>query len=352
MSSIYIHIPDVLDSNLKKKIEFAILKEIELRHSELKERLVQSIYIKSAKNVFLSSNFLKALIFRLKIYFPFDNELEITLELDIQNIKVDYLNEIRETKVNRLSCRTYSFFYDNFLSKKKYNSLIENIHLISNFYKNYSIDLIFGIPNLSNETLEFFLNKLNQNNPTHLTLEQFNNGFKTMPNQYKSNDGILVIDKYNFYCEKLIHFGFEQYEYLNFSKNENYSKQNLNYWSRKSYLGIGPSACSYFKESRSVNFSNPSEYLSEINKSKKPLKTEYLSEKDIYNETIMTGLSISKGLSLSEIRRKFKSFDSYFQDKLKKHLKLGNLSLEKKIIKVNQNKKYFTNQIASDFFKI
>ena len=117
-------------------------------------------------------------------------------------------------------------------------------------------------------------------------------------------------------------------------------------------MGLGPSACSYFKELRCKNFSDISKYLIEINKSKKPLKSERLSEKDIYNETIMTGLSISKGLSLLEIKKKFKSFDSYFQRKVKKHLGLGNLYLEKNFIKVNQENKYFTDQIASDFFKI
>ena len=35
--------------------------------------------------------------------------------------------------------------------------------MISTFYKSYSIDLIFGIPNLSNESLDIFLNKLNKN---------------------------------------------------------------------------------------------------------------------------------------------------------------------------------------------
>ncbi len=56
MSSIYIHIPDEFDPNLKKKIEFSILKEIDIRHNELREKLVHSIYIKSPKNYFLSPN--------------------------------------------------------------------------------------------------------------------------------------------------------------------------------------------------------------------------------------------------------------------------------------------------------
>ncbi|MAR43875.1 MAG: hypothetical protein CMC48_07350 [Flavobacteriaceae bacterium] len=352
MSSIYIHIPDVLDLNLKRNIESAILKEIDLRYNEIKKKLVQSIYIKSPKNDFLSSIFLKTLLSRLNKYFSFHNELEITLELDIQNIKIEDLEEISKTKVNRLSCRTYSFFYNNFSSEELYNRFFENIGLISNFYKNYSIDLIFGIPNLSHETLDSFLNKLNENSPLHLTLEEFNYGLNTTFDQYKSVYKSLVIDQYNFYCKKLVDFGYEQYEYLNFSKNGNYSKQNLNYWSRKTYLGLGPSACSYFKELRCKNFSDITKYLIEINKSKKPLKIERLSEKDIYNETIMTGLSISKGLSLLEVRKKFKSFYSYFKVKVKKHLGLGNLNLEKKIIKVNNNNKYFTDQIASDFFKI
>ena len=62
MSSIYIHIPDVFDLNLKRKIESAILTEIDLRHNELNEKLIQSIYIKSPKKKLLSSNFLESLI--------------------------------------------------------------------------------------------------------------------------------------------------------------------------------------------------------------------------------------------------------------------------------------------------
>ena len=116
--------------------------------------------------------------------------------------------------------------------------------------------------------------------------------------------------------------------------NNQNSKQNLIYWNRKPYLGFGPSACSFFKELRSVNLSDTRDYLLEINKFQKPLYIEYLSQKDIYNETIMTGLSISKGLSLLVIRKNFKSFDPYFQGKVKKHLGLGNLYLEKNSIYV------------------
>ena len=352
MSSIYINFPYVFDLNFKGKFESAILTEIDLRFNEIEEKLVDSIYIKSPNNYLLSSNFLESLISRLNNYFFFSNKLEITLELDIQSIKIKNLEGISKTKVNRLSCRTSSLFYNNFLGEKLYDLFFKNIDLISNFYKNYSIDLIFGIPNLSNESLDKFLNKLNKNVISHVTLEEYNyipndNSFKK-----KSFNKNLIVDQYNFCCEKLFECGFEQYEYLNFAKNGNYSKQNLNYWSRKPYLGFGPSACSFFKESRSVNFSDTNDYLLEINKLQKPLYSEYLSEKDIYNETIMTGLSISKGLSILVIRKKFKSFDRYFQGKVKKHLGLGNLHLEKNFIKVNREHKYFTDKIASDFFKI
>ena len=351
MSSIYIHIPDVFDLNLKRKIESAILTEIDLRHNELNEKLIQSIYIKSPKKKLLSSNFLESLISRLKNYFFFNNELEITLELDIENIKIKNLQKICKTKVNRLSCRTYSLFYNNFSGKKLNNLFFKKINLISTFYKSYSIDLIFGIPNLSNETLNIFLNKLNKNEINHITLEEFNYRQNNVSYKEKSFDKNLVIDQYNFCCDKLFEYGFEQYEYLNFSRNGNYSKQNLNYWNRKPYLGFGPSSASFYKESRSVNRSDPSEYLLEISKYQKPLNCEHLTEKDIYNETIMTELSTSKGLSLIEIRKKFKVFDSYFQGKVRKHLGLGNLYLENNSIKINQKHKYLTNEIASDFFK-
>ena len=127
MSSIYIHIPDVFGLNLKRKIESAILTEIDLRHHELHEKLIHSIYIKSPKKKLLSSNFLESLISRLKNYFFFNNELEITLELDIENIKIKNLQKICKTKVNRLSCRTYSLFYNNFSDKKLNNFFLKKL---------------------------------------------------------------------------------------------------------------------------------------------------------------------------------------------------------------------------------
>ena len=351
MPSVYVNFPDVFDLNLRGKIGLAILKEIDLRFNEIEEKFVESIYIKSPKNNILSFNFLESLISKLNHYFLFSDKLEITLELDIQRINIKNLEGICKTKVNRLSCRTSSLFYNNFSSNKLYNRFFKNIDLISNFYKNYSIDLIFGIPNLSNESLEKFLKKLNKNVISHITLEEYN----CKPNNLSCKEKYLnknyIVDQYNFCCEKLFEYGFEQYEYLNFSRNGKYSKQNLNYWNRKPYLGFGPSACSFFKELRSVNLSDTRDYLLEINKFQKPLYIEYLSQKDIYNETIMTGLSISKGLSLLVIRKNFKSFDPYFQGKVKKHLGLGNLYLEKNSIKVNQEHKYFTDEIAADFFK-
>ena len=352
MSSIYINIPDSIDLNFKKKIEFAILKEINLRNAELKENLLQSIYIKSSKNDYLSPIFLEALISSLSSYYSFDNKIEISLELDFEKIKSQNLLEISKTKVNRVSFRTYSSLYKNLINVKSNNCFFEKLSLVSNFFQNFSIDLIFGIPNFSNVTLDKLLYKLSEINLSHITLEEYNNVLNNVACNGKSFNKKLVIDQYNLYCEKLTEFGFEQYEYLNFSKNGNYSKQNLNYWKRRPYLGFGPSACSYFNELRRVNCSDPSEYMIQINKSKKPLNSECLSEKDVYNETIMTGLSISEGLSSLEIKKKFKSFDSYFQGKLKKHVGLGNLYLEKKFIKVNQEKRYFTDQIAADFFKI
>ena len=106
--------------------------------------------------------------------------------------------KICKTKVNRLSCRTYSLFFNNFSDKKLNNLFFKKINLISTFYKSYSIDLIFGIPNLSNETLNIFLNKLNKNEINHITLEEFNYRQNNVSYKEKSFDKNLVIDQYNF----------------------------------------------------------------------------------------------------------------------------------------------------------
>ena len=65
--------------------------------------------------------------------------------VNTEGMEIKNLQEISKTKVNRLSCRTYSLFYNNFSHEKLDNLFFENINLISKFFKNYSIDLIFGV---------------------------------------------------------------------------------------------------------------------------------------------------------------------------------------------------------------
>ena len=85
---------------------------------------------------------------------------------------------------------------------------------------------------------------------------------------------------------------------------ENYqSKNNSAYWTRKKYIGLGPSAHSFNGNQRIWNISNNVKYIKSINNNKLPQAIENLTQVDIYNEIVMTGLRTIWGISLELIEK-------------------------------------------------
>ena len=147
--------------------------------------------------------------------------------------------------------------------------------------------------------------------------------------------------------------GYEQYEISNFCKSNKYSKHNSSYWSKDTYLGLGPSAHSYKGTQRMWNASSNVKYIDSLRKDKLPSEMEVLSASDCYNEYVMTSLRTKWGCNISYIQKEFSStLAHHFKKEINKHLIKGFVREESGIYFLTETGKLHADGIASDLFSI
>ena len=115
-----------------------------------------------------------------------------------------------------------------------------------------------------------------------------------------------VADQYDLLTDKCRELGFYRYETSNFSLLGKEGIHNGNYWEMKPYLGLGPSAHSYFNGIRFYNNNDLSAYMNgEHSGNGKEVLERKLSLMSEIAETIMLSLRTTKGLDIDKFNEKF-----------------------------------------------
>lgn len=373
MASIYIHIPYCkqachycnfyFSTKLKTKSQFlnALRNEIILKQKDIKDR-INSIYIGGGTPSVLSFLELEKIITFIKNNFNINNDVEITIEINPDDIKNGQLDDYKKIGFNRLSIGVQSFNdKDLKLMNRRHNAsqailLLEDV---SKKFKNFSIDLIYGIPGSNFDIWKKNIQTALSFNPSHisayaLTIEEKTVFFNWIKNKKlnKLNEKIIY-DQFEYLIEKLEKSGFEHYEISNFAKNKKYSVCNKSYWNGDKYFGFGPSAHSFDGKLRSWNKASIHQYITSINEGKLSYKSEKLTKIDRYNEHIMFGLRTNKGISKKNILDNFGlDFFKEFIGKVNKHLNLNNLFEDGDFIKSSRKSLFIIDGIISDFFLV
>lgn len=376
MAGIYIHIPFCKQAcyycdfhfsvSLKRKEEVlnSIIKELRLRKYELKNQVIETIYFGGGTPSLLSINEID-LIFQV-IYnnYKVVSKPEITLEANPDDLSLEKIKELSKSPINRLSIGIQSFFNDDlkFMNRAHTASEAEDCLInASKYFKNITIDLIYGVPNMSNEKWLENLRKAFELEIPHISSYALTVEEKTALHSFIKKGKIppiderLALDHFNILVDETEKHGFVQYEISNFGKSEFFSKHNMSYWLGKNYLGIGPSAHSFNGVERSWNISNNARYIKSLNEDKLPSEIETLSINDKFNEYIMTGLRTVWGVSLDKIRSDFgviflNQFKENIGPFLEKELLIFN-SMDQTII-ISRKGKFLSDGIASDLFII
>jgi oxygen-independent coproporphyrinogen-3 oxidase len=340
----------------------AMKKEIFLRKDELQNKNLQSLYFGGGTPSILSSDEIKSLIDEVLKHFSFNNDIEITLEANPDDLDKNFLKELSNSPINRLSIGTQSFFEQDLkLMNRAHtaNEAEDSIKRAQDFgFENLSIDLIYGSPTSNLDIWKQNLNKTIALEVPHissyaLTVEPktalenwISKGKIKSPKEEEQNKEFYYLSDF------LKENGFEHYEVSNFAKPGFYSKHNASYWKYKEYLGIGPSAHSYNGfDKRSWNVANNQQYIKKLNSSFLAKEEEILSQNDQFNEMIMIGLRTIWGVDLISLEEKFNDrFLEYFQNEIKSKLEEGILIIENKHLKIPEKHWFMADGIASDLF--
>ena len=380
MSGIYIHIPFCkqachycdfhFSTSMKKKDEMvlALAKEISLRKSESENEKIETIYFGGGTPSVLQIADLRFLIEEVYKNYSVSENPEITLEAnpdDLTTLSVraqsrTIFEEYKSIGINRLSIGIQSFFEDDLaMINRAHNSAeaIECLKEATKYFDNISLDLIYGIPGMSNEKWKQNIDTALSFGIPHISSYALTVEPKTALSKLvqtgkiaKPNDEVAEAH-FQILVETLEKNGFIHYELSNFGKENYFSKNNSAYWLGKKYIGIGPSAHSYNGISRSWNVSNNAKYLKSLEDNKLPNEIEILSKTDRYNEYIMTGLRTIWGVSLDRIAAEFgNEYLNYLQKQAQKYIVDNFLYVENEILKPTPKGKFLTDGIASDLF--
>ena len=372
MSGIYIHIPFCkqachycdfhFSTNLKKKDEMvlALAKEIEMRKNEFQDSIVETIYFGGGTPSILQIADLRFLIDEVYKNYKVVENPEITVEANPDDLTETRIIELSKNKVNRLSIGIQSFFEDDLQLMNRAHNVEEAkkcLEIATHYFNNISIDLIYGVPEMSNEKwLQNIETALSFGVP-HISSYALTVEPKTALHSFIQKgiipqpDDEVAQEHFHILVDKLSENGFIHYELSNFGKENYFSKNNSSYWLGKKYIGIGPSAHSYDGKNRGWNMSNNSLYIKSIQENKLPIEIETLTKTDRYNEYIMTGLRTIWGVSFERIEQEFgKTYLDYLNQQAAKFIEDHLLFVDDNILRTTKKGKFLSDGIASDLF--
>ncbi len=370
MAGIYIHIPfckqkctycdfhfSTTYHTYRKEMIQSILNEINERKNEIET--IDTIYFGGGTPSILEINELDSIIQSIRSNFECNNMVEITLEANPDDISTSKLKKWKKSGVNRLSIGLQSFKSFDLEWMNRAHTVEESENCISiaqeEGFNDLTVDLIYGLPQLTLKEWENHIQKLIDLKVPHisaycLTVEKqtaLSNWIKKGKIEPAKEE--MQSLQFELLVELLHRNNYEQYEISNFCKPNHESKHNSAYWKGEHYIGVGPSAHSFNGKERRWNIANNSMYIKKMNESEDYFEKEFLSSNDQFNELLLTGLRTKYGVSLKKLQS-FTQISTNFNDKIKE-FKKNNWMIEKdEVLFLSQEGKLMADYITSELF--
>jgi oxygen-independent coproporphyrinogen-3 oxidase len=337
----------------------AICKEIILRKEYLGNETISTIYFGGGTPSILSEEQLQSILKTINEIFDVVPNPEITLEANPDDLSKEKLLMLKSLGFNRLSIGIQSFFEEHLVWMNRAHNAKESLQCLQwakeAGFGNITIDLIYGIPQMTDEQWEENIDIALSLNIPHISAYNLTVEEKTvLAHQIKKGTSKDLSDSqgernFTLLQKKLRDANFVHYEISNFGKEGFFSQHNTSYWQSKKYLGVGPSAHSFDGKSRAWNISNNALYLSGLAANQVPLTTEVLSPKDLINEHLMIGLRNIWGCSW-EYLEQFKLNLNTLKIQIEALIENGKLKATKTGFKTTTEGLLFADGIASELF--
>lgn len=353
VKSAYIHIPFcrskcnycsfVSGVNVDKKLGYlySLLKEIDYYYDGTP---LETLYIGGGTPSVMEADELGKIFSK----FCFVENPEITIEVNPNDVTLDYMSALKFAGFNRISMGAQSF-NDNILKLigRRHNSdeIYKAVEIVKKVgFSNISLDLIYGLPTQSLEDFRYDLNELIKLDINHISLYglKIDEGcyfYNNRPDNIPDED--MQADMYLLAGELTSKNGYKHYEVSNYAKSGFNSRHNTNYWKCGEYWGFGLSAHGFVDNIRYSNTTDLGEYLSS------PTSREFgkfMTQQEKLEERIFLGLRLEEGIDVNKINKDFNiDFETKYKQVIDKYTDSGH------IIKTNFGYKLSDSPVNNGF---
>jgi len=288
---------------LKEDYINALLKQLdfELERFDVKKEAIESVFIGGGTPSVLETKYYEKIFEKIEPFLK--KNIEITIEANPNSAKKEWLDGIKELKINRISFGVQSFddkklkFLGRSHNSKDALKAIENAK--TSGFENISLDIIYDVSLDTKKLLKkdidiAFSLPINHISAYALTLEENTPFFGK--NEVKKDDENLGY----FVSEIIKEKEFIHYEISNFGLYK--SKHNIGYWQYKNYIGVGSGAVGFLKDKRFY----PTTKLEEYIKNPLNIKIENLSQEDLVTEKIFLGFRSFVGVDKKILNEKMR----------------------------------------------
>lgn len=274
---------------------------------------------------------------------------EVTIELNPEDCSLEKLKFLKKIGFNRVSIGIQSFDDEvlRFIGREGSRELSMRAceTIVEAGFDNFSMDLIYGIPNQSMKSLADSIECMLKYSPTHISTYSLmiNKGTK-LYSQWKNAEFTdlkedEIADQFDYIVETLKKYDYNRYEISNFSKPSYEARHNSAYWDMKDTLGAGISAVYTSSAKRYENTYSYKNYKKMIFSGQLPIGNTYdLSPDDRLKERIMMGFRLARGIEIEEINR------NYGIDFLQRYSKQIHKFEKLKLLKVNDGRVFLNNK--------
>ena len=342
----------------------ALIAHMQSYRQGTKEYYVDTVFIGGGTPTTLPTDQLVRLIRAVRKNFTVTKGAEFTVEANPATVNTAMLKRLRRAGVNRLSMGLQS-------ANNEELAALSRIHRRQDFaesfraarrarIENINVDLMFGIPYQTKESLMKTLRYVVKMGPEHISLYDLilEPGTKlfakrhTLP--FPSEDE--EADMYLAAVEFLAQNGYAQYEVSNFARPGYMCRHNLKYWNCEEYLGLGVAAHSFFRGNRFSFLRHMDRYMNGLEMPGAAIRlteqNDTVSPRERLGEYIMLRFRLREGLNCRDFARLFGfSFEDLYGKKMAPYVKNGFATYKNGVYALTPRGMFVSNYILSDILE-
>lgn len=320
-----------------------------------------TVYIGGGTPTSLEPDLLIRLIRAIRHNFSLVRGAEFTVEANPATVELNTLNRLRRLGVNRLSMGLQS-------ANNRELAALSRIHRREDFeasfrlarrarIDNINVDLMFGIPYQTRDSLMKSLRYVVRLGPEHISLYDLilepgtplDRQRATLPFPNEDEEAEMYLMAVDFLAQN----GYAQYEISNFARPGYQCRHNLKYWNCEEYLGFGVAAHSFFRGSRFSFVRNLDKYMNGLEIPSSAIRlteqNDAVTPRERLGEYIMLRFRLTAGLDCREFARRFGvSFEQLYGRKMYPYVKNGFATYKDGVFALTPQGMFVSNYILSD----